>query len=214
MKITIHLGKEKTVREIPVSWGQLTFRQFVELSKCGEDYVKILSLFTGIPGEKIRDARIENLETIIHFLSFLKTKIPMEMPKKILGHDIPEDLGLRSIAQYEDLKDALRKTSEQDQINNFPLYCATYACDPYDWQDAEKLSEKFWDAPAGEVLAVGNFTLLKLTGLNLPIRNNYPIYVTLKRKLAQGFRDWRLRLVSIIRYIRWRITPNTKETSY
>lgn len=189
MKITIVINGKPQTAELPTCWEKVNFGQFLELTDALDDPCKILSVFTGVDIEIIRTARIENLDTIIAMLSFLKREAPAVIPRAIMGYPVPTDLGFETIAQFEDLKAEL-KTLEgpepvpvKDQLSKYPLYVATYCIKPYSWKEAEKLAPKFLNAPASEVLAIGNFTLAKLIGLKIGTEIKAPKAVTRMKKL-------------------------------
>lgn len=176
VKITIVLNGVKVHREIPTSWDQVTYGQFLQLSECLDSPVKILTVFTGIQEDILSKAMITGLDSIIAVLGFLRTEAPQILPRTILGYQLPADVGLETLDQYTDLKDDLDKSGDLkgiEALQKYTLYCAIYACRPkhgrYDWDLAEAMAPEFLNAPAPEVLAIGNFTLAKLIGLNLNI---------------------------------------------
>lgn len=170
VRCEISLNGVKLTKLIPTRWAHVTFRTWLKLRDCGSNHVKIFATIVGIQEETLRKAKITNLDSILALLSFLMSPPDNSVPVKILGYDVPKDLGFESIGQYEDLHEDLRvQRTSDEQLLRFPLYCAIYACPSkhgqYDWQQAEAMADEFMDAPAGEVLAIGNFTLLKLIGL-------------------------------------------------
>lgn len=216
MKIDITITKNGVAstyeRDIPESWDAVTFRQFMDIAKIKNNTIAILAYFTGIDEEIIRTAEIHNDEAVIIALSFHNQDIQYALPSKIMGYAIPENIEYRSIGQYEDLRGILEGVdpkSPNDTLKLYPLIVATYTCAeayvrPYDYKDAEKLAPYFLDAPAPEVLAVGNFTLMKLTASRMGKRIPFPHRDIPPKKLRPGWTKWRSRLSSIIRYFGWR----------
>ena len=80
MKITLELNGVKLEKDIPISWKEVTFKQFLQLLKCNDDMVKIISIFTEIEEETLRKAKIYNLDILINLLSFLKTDMTLTIP--------------------------------------------------------------------------------------------------------------------------------------
>lgn len=202
MIIQITLNGVKTSRDIPVSWSEVTFRQFIALQECNDDFVKVMALFTGIEPDIIRKALIDNLESLILALGFLQNDPGQIKPKSILDYELPKDLGFESIAQFEDVKETLKKAKDMsvlDHLKLYPLYCSIYACKPYDWLKAEELSDKFFDAPCQEVLGVGNFTLAKLIGLKLSTGREYQKRNILLKKFRLALTAYRLHLGFMVR---------------
>lgn len=210
MKINIELNGVATWRDMPTSWADVTFGQFLRLEACGNDPAKIFELFLGIEADVIRKAKIHGLDQIMLKIKFLQEQPPMDLPTAVLGHPIPKDLGLESLGQYIDLRqdvDNGAKRTPREALERYPVYLATYACKPYDWQDAEAMAPKFLDAPASEVLAVGHFTLLKLIGLSVPTPKSSQNLRTRLKSFRQGLRIWVRNTGIMARYYIWRLKP-------
>lgn len=214
----IVLNGKLTKKDLPDHWDKTSFGQFLELAKVKNDRIKAVSIFTGVDYDIIRKAKIQGIETVIHSLSFLDKEIVPKVPQKLLWYDMPKDLGFETFAQYHDLKEDIHKIkglTEMEQLAKFPLYCAVFACTQmskercaelakqypnegivygeYHWRKAEAMQEEFLNAPATEVLGVGNFTLLKLIGLNLNINPNSRKPLTRMRRLMLVLKRWLLR---------------------
>jgi hypothetical protein len=184
----------------PTRWDEVPFHQFLDIDDCGDDYVKLFALFTGLEEEVVRKASIEKLDDVIEMLGFLKTKVPTPLPKTICGYTIPKDLGFETVGQFSDLREDLKNSNNltpRQTIEKYTLYCAIYACKEkfgeYDWKKAESMRDEFMNAPVTEVLAVGNFTLLKLIALKNNTRPNFQPRHTLRTKLKRAFLAFRLR---------------------
>lgn len=211
----IRLGKKVKMVSIPTRWEEVTFRQLLAINEANDDWLKIFGVFLDEPAEAIGNARVENggLDELLVCLSFLtSTEIPKVMPTKILGYDLPKDLGFETIGQYqyirEDVADSANMTPIE-QMRRHALYCAVYAQPQtnngeFDFEKAEAMAEKFMDAPAMEVLAVGSFTVVKLIGLSKPISDVSRKRITLLKKWMLVFRAWLMYTVSTVRLWRWR----------
>lgn len=221
--VTIELNRVKVTRELPTQWKEVTFKQFLELNECRGDYVKVLSLFTGIDQDTVRKCKIWDLDAVLVSLTFLHSKPENVIPEKLLTYEIPKDLGLEFIGQYEDLKDELQNQqglTNRQKLEKYTLYCAVYACrakfGDYDWMKAVSMQDEFLEAPAVEVLGVGNFTLLKLIGLTRHIKEDSPKAKPLKTKFRlalQSFRfRWDFEVQSIILKIK-RLIPKIRSSS-
>lgn len=201
MKITITLNNIKIEREVPTSWDEVKFHQFIKVMKAKENFAEVLSVFVDIPAETLEKAKIINIDKLIQVFGFLKTEVPMIKPKTILGYEVPKDLGFETIGQFQDLKKA---ASESKGPEKFPLMCAIYCTKPYDWKVAEEKQNEFLNAPATEVLALGNFTLVKLIGLNLSKGINSQNQNTLLKKFRLAFKGWRMRMGFTVRFFLWK----------
>ena len=203
--------------DFPTSWQSVTFEQYLARLDCGADIIKIVALFTGLDVELIRKAQIHNLGVIIACLDFMKKPIQYPVPLKILGYPVPPNLETESIAQYADLQTIAAAIKEDDPKGNrglFPLICATYAVKPYDYLEAEKIAPKFLKAACTEVLAVGNFTLVRLDALNQGIVPTSPPVATTKTRFRLAMSDWLQNSVSTLRYYSWKRSLPLQERNY
>jgi hypothetical protein len=207
MKIQITLNGIKTEKDIPVSYEQITFRTFLSLIPCGNDPVEILSVLLGIEGIILRRSKIENLSNIIQALSFVNIEPQYIIPKKVLGYPIPKDLEMETFAQYGDIQRELATSANHlNTIEKYPLLIATYCVDytkENAWKEAEKLAPKFLDLPCMEVMAIGNFTLVKLTVLKQNIKPHFRQADTHLNKLKLAMIVLLKRLAFTIRFYSW-----------
>jgi len=220
MKFSFKLGKETITRELPTRWEEVTFKMFCDVAEAKDD-IDILAIVTGLDRESLRKVKILNLDTIMAAMSFLKSPCPQSLPKTILGYKVSKDLSYETTGQYEDLRNDLNANKDAsgiDQIKRYPLYCAIYCCPQeygeYDWEKAEWMSKWFWNAPAGEVLAVGNFTLAKLTALKLGIKVDFHPRISLRKRLTLAFRILLMRLGFTARSYTWKAKQGTGEKNY
>lgn len=219
MKAEITINKVKVIKEVPTSWDDVTFKMFLALKDCGDDWGKVIAVLTDMDYEIIKKATIKNLDKLLTAVGFINTKTETYIPKTILGYEIPKNLGFETIGQLEDIKLELKAMKEEnasmdDQLLKYPLWCAVYACKnwnlkdgetpQYDWKKAEKMQSIFFDAPCLEVLGIGNFTLMKLIGLNLNTGKSSQGRSTLMKKFKQVLTVWRMRLAFMVRSFTWK----------
>lgn len=193
MKIRIDTNGKKNEVDLPVSWDEVTFQQFLDLSSSGNDYANVISILTKIDLQTLKQAKISNLDSVISLIGFLKTAADPVIPKTILGYPVPKDLGLETIAQFEDMKTEMASVESntiQAHLMKYPTYCAIYACNPYDWQKAEEMSKEFFNAPCREVIGIGNFTLAKLVALTTSTGQDFQKPSILKKKSGQVLIFW------------------------
>lgn len=213
------VGRNDTIvnADIPTSWGQVTFEQYLKLLEAKDDIIKILSVFLGLDEDMVRKAQIKNIAAVTACLHFVTKPITYLTPSKILNYRIAPNLDTESIAQYADLQTICAGFIENDLKHNyslFPLIVATYAVNPYDFREAEKIKDEFLKAPCTEVLAVGNFTLVRLHALNIGIVPTSPQAATLLNRLKLALRDWLLNLASTLRYYIWKRSLPLNERNY
>ena len=204
MKIEIQLNGLKLEKEIPTKWEEVSFQKFLKLTSCGDDTVKIISLFTDIDEETLKKAKISNLESLISLLGFLKTEMNLTIPDTCQGYKIPKNLEFETIGQYQDLKAEALILSQTNSFDQYALFCAIYATNPYDYKKAEELKSVFMDAPCTEVMAIGNFTLAKLAELTTGIKIKSLLPSIHRKKFWLVSTVWLRSLVFTARYYTWR----------
>lgn len=223
MTVYITIAGKRTPKEIPTAYDQLSFSRFLELSPAIGNPSKILSILTGVEEEIINRSVIENLSEVLQILSFLNYDMIHVLPQKIIvegkEYPIPKDLEFKTIAQYEDLKAIMNKFGS-DNLENAKLYpslIATYCVD-YSvlgaWKMAEDLAPKLFDLPCTEVMAIGNFTLVKLIALKGNVKPHFPLVGIQASKFKLAMIVWLKRLAFTIRYYLWKsrhpsIGPNS-----
>lgn len=195
MKVKITTNSLTIDREIPTSWEEVTFKQFLAIADCKNEK-EIFAALTGVDAETLAKAKIKGLDKIIALLSFLSHKPQITyLPTKVLGYSIPQNLEFEEVQIYEDLKSEMREvdkitkdetSKENEVLLRYTLYCAMFTCSQvygeYDYEKATLIAPQFMNAPAVEVLAVGNFTLVKFIGLKRGINPLLPERLTLWKK--------------------------------
>lgn len=214
--------------DIPTGWEQVTFKQYLGVIKAGSDVNELLAVFTGLDPSILKKAVIKNLGAVTACLHFLNHPPSYKTPVTVMGHRIAKNLETESTAQYADIQSILSKmryvTEERKELsiddiifnyNFYPLIVATYAIKPYDYEQAEYLAPRLFNAPCTEVLAVGNFTRVRLHALkNGIVPTSPPIAGTLRSKFRQALIDLLGRLASSIRYHTWKRSLGTNERNY
>jgi len=170
IKVTITLNGVTVKRDLPISWEQVTFGQFLKVAECEKDFIKIISVFTGIEEDTLRIAKITGLDSIVSAMSFVETNISVfDFPKEILGYKVPQNLEFETMGQYADFKQEVDKDKKNklDAVKSYPLFCGIYTTKPYNFKEAEARAAEFLNAPCTEVMAIGNFLLMKLAALRI-----------------------------------------------
>lgn len=215
MRISMTMNGVKIQKEIPTSWKDVSFKNFLQLAKC-QSITDKLSLFTGIESSTLLKAKINNLDSIIKILSFTEQSPQVDqIPETIQGHKMPKNLELEEIGRFEDLKleAAKIKADDPDSVDVYAMFCAIYALEEYDYDKAKELKDVFLNAPCEEVMAIGNFTLVKLIGLNNPglLRTQKPTSRLRSWRLA--IKGWLSRLAFTARYYSWKRKLRLTESS-
>ena len=215
MTVQFTLNGVKVTKNLATRWEEVSFRQFLDLAKAGEDKTKVISILTGIDYETLLKAKVGNLQTLLAITSFIWTEpIDYILPKKltVLGtnheYDIDGNLELNSLERYSDLDNILKSFGDDSHKNleKYPLICATYSVSPYEYTDAENLANEFFNSPCTEVMAVGNFTLVSIRGLKNIIPTIVPREDTRQNRLRRVLRGWARFLGYSAHYYLWRKT--------
>lgn len=214
MKIQITLNNVTVEKQIPTKWKEVTFAQFIKLVEAGDDPAKVISIFTDIEEETLRKAKISNLESIIAMLGFLKTEMNLKVPETCMGYKIPKNLEFETIGQFQDLKAEAVQIKDAKSFDKYALFCAIYATNPYDYQQAEKLIPTFLNAPCEEVMAIGNFILVKLAELMTGIKSKSPSPSIPMKKYWLVLTVWLKSLGFILRFYTWRKKLHSIGKSY
>jgi hypothetical protein len=208
----------------------LTFGDFLKLEACGTDIVKVIALLTRLDYEQLKVAKITNLEEVIAKLGFLNKPHPLlhadfskmsadqlkhfhqvvkdHLPREVYGYPVPKNLEMEQVQMYTDLNTFVSESKNLtplEQLERYTLYVAAYATvkfkGEHDWQHAEQLAPVFLNAPCVEVMAVGNFTLMKLIGLNLHINLNSLKAGSRIKRFRLAFKGWVLLTVHSFQYL-------------
>lgn len=200
-------------KDLPRNWDQVTFQQALELTKV-KDTADMLAVFLKTPAEEIRKAHIPDLDKILKMLAFTNEKPPETLPRKINGWMIPFDLNFKSICRYEDLKLLVEQCFPKDDdeisgknVENYYKMVGIYAMPNYEnatLVEREQFAKQFLRSPCGEVLAIGNFTLMKFQGLRTPELSRFPRLATRIHKLRLALKSWLARSAFTLRFYLWK----------
>jgi hypothetical protein len=208
MKFDIILNGVKVSKDIPTGWHQVSFRKFIEISKHGNDFNGIISAFTDVPIETLKQAKIKNFDVLLSCLAFMQKPVDQLMPSTICGLPVPKSLESEAVVRYGDLQEITKQFVKDDDISNlqhYPSIVATYVTpSPYDLDQANALAEQIWDSPCGEVLAIGNFTLARLLASRSGMLNSSHLEGTLKNRFKRAMINWLTRMAFSIRYTTWK----------
>src|SRR5690242_5805758 len=91
--------------EIASSWDDLTHAQFCETFNLDSDFLKVVSLASGLDYETIKNSKIEgNIDGLIQALKFFNTSPAWDKPVTKCGkYDLPINKDGQYNIQYESL---------------------------------------------------------------------------------------------------------------
>lgn len=207
MKFNIKLNGVSVSKDIPNTWPQVNWEQFTKLSRAGEDMAKIVSVFTDIDVETLKIAKIKDYDVLLSQLAFLANPMSQIVPSTILGYKVPKNMEEEAAARYGDIQEILQKFTDDkiENIKHYPLIVATYITpSPYNWKEAEKLALELEKAPCSEVMATGNFILMRLAASRNGMLKVSHLEDTPLNRLRQATLLWLNRLAFSIRYGIWK----------
>jgi hypothetical protein len=221
MKVSIYINQQEHKRDLPTSWEQVAFKDFLEIDSCGGDVIKVIALLTRIEYETLLKSRIKDMDQVIAVLGFLTKPPEPVIPATIMGYPVPKDLAFEEVQQYVDLKTYVedhRKLTPLEHLRRYTIYCAVYACQvkhkKHDWKLVEEMADEFLQAPCTEVMGIGNFTLVKLIGLKLNINPASQKADTVYKKFKLVLISWRKISVHLARWFSWRKKLGIKKMNY
>jgi hypothetical protein len=183
---------EKTYFELPESYEEVTFEQFMNLADCDSVNLKAVSILTRI-SENIwaESNNIPMYYFCFNAISNWMGKGLAELNDREVNrltylskHIEFADIGEQSVAQYEDLKLLLAKYQteyEKDPIAAmkayYPLFVAIYlqpktSGEKYDYSMAKEMVTQINQLPAPTIIGIVNFFLTKLAVSSIGIKSS------------------------------------------
>jgi hypothetical protein len=174
--------------QIPTSWNEVTFAQYLQIFDLKDDVVKLVSVFTNQDYEKLKKTTIVGLDKLLEALSFLNT--PHEIPtySPTCGpYTLPANnkgqfnIQYESLGQFEDARQAMNKVagkSMQEHTKAYGKYVAIYLQKirdgEYDFNKIESMEVEVQNFPALQVCSLGQFFFVKLKTLLNGTRKTSP----------------------------------------
>jgi hypothetical protein len=184
--ITFKLNNQQL--QIPTSWEEVTFAQYLQIFDLKDDVVKLVSVFTNQDYEKLKKATIVGLDRLLEALSFLNT--PHEIPTYSPNcgpYTLPANskgqfnIQYESLGQFEDARQAMNKVagkSMQEHTKAYGKYVAIYLQKirdgEYDPQKVDAMEVEVQNFPALQVCSLGQFFFVKLKTLLNGTRKTSP----------------------------------------
>lgn len=217
--ITRDLLKDK----IPHAWHQVSFKQYIRLCKASDDYLSIISIFLDIPIETLRIAKVENFDTFIRSLAFMK-KAPewVDTPYELGGIKLPKDVTWETTGQFEDMRKIIKTIDPSNSIGEIEKYGMIAAIyyqpmkdgSEYDSKKAEALVSEIENMSCVEVVSVGRFFFSKLIASLNNMPDNFLIQGTRPKRRRRASRPWLRRLTSTVLSIFYRGATSPKKNRF
>lgn len=162
--------------KVPTAWGELTYSQYQSILSWDGDMIKLVSLFTGLEYDSIRNAVISGLDKLLEALSFVTTQPelpgyvdqcgPYKIPDKVKGKF---NVQYESLAQFEDARSHMKKldgttaTLVKTYGSIVSIYLQKLRDGEYDPLKVPSMEEEVKDFNAFQVLSLGAFFFIRLT---------------------------------------------------
>lgn len=181
---------------IPISWQEVTWGQYLQLIE-PKNTVEILSIFTGIPKEELYKSVITGLEPVLVALKFMNEGMDIpERPTKLGKYNLPKDITLQTIEQYQILQKEIQKSTEASDLVGKIGFVANYAAiycqgmnEQFDSDKSVALAKEFEKESCIEVLAAGSFFLHKLMSIDKNLPMSFLLSLTRWKNLRRGSRN-------------------------
>lgn len=185
--ITFNVSGTKVA--IPSSWDEVNLIQYCEILKGTPSEDKLLSIFTGIDCETLKNSVIIGLDQVLITLSFIRKVPTVNMPSKVGQFEIKNpDIKFESLAMFEDMKSIMVKSPKDISgfTRNYASTCALYLQKQrdgvYSFEKAMAMVPEIEQYPALEVIGLGSFFLTKLINLTSGIVPSSPSTTQSRKK--------------------------------
>lgn len=178
----------------PSKWEDLTFGQYLEVMDLKNDSIKMVSIFSGLDYEYLKDATIVNLEALLEASNFVLTKpewdtyYPQIGPYKLPPNkDGKFDIRFESMGQFEDARATMLKANGvNEHTKAYGRYVAIYLQKirdgKYQPNKVKEMEEEVLTFPAFQVISLGQFFFLKLYLLSSgTTKTSLPIFQSPKK---------------------------------
>lgn len=209
--------------ELPQSWDEVSFKQFLDLSQSDNLDLAAVSILTGISKSQWADSK--NINLYYYCMDSLSKWVKQGIGEindkqlnrlKFLTKDIDlGDIGEETVAQYEDMKIIMGKYTVEYQTSPieamrkyYPTIAAIYlqpkaSGERYDHSKAIKLNDQINELPAPMVIGVVNFFLLKYIGSRTGIGQGAQVPSSRLKRWMQGLVKFIRRLALRLYLTHW-----------
>jgi hypothetical protein len=211
-----------TKYQIPTSWGDVTYAQYIQLLKTPNNLIDYIHVFTGIDRDLLAKAELRGVEKMVTALSFLSVSPKLEnSPSRMIGpYVMPRDVTLETLGQFEDLRALIqklpkhddltfKKTHEytiEDRITEANLYleaCAIYVQKiingDYDPEQVENVKHRLMTFSCIQILQTGTFFFSSVLNMLMGTTNRSQRIIPRLKKLLQDFPGYQKSLDFLLR---------------
>lgn len=184
--------------DIPSSWDDLTFNQFLMMLDLKNDFLQAVSICTGIDYETLKTKPIIGLESILQAMTFIQKPANYQTSTKKIGkYKLPLDAKgefnpqFKRLDQFEDMRKIMIASDKtvKSVTEAYASYCAIYLQElrdkDYNYSKAMAMVDEVKQMPAREVIPAGSFFLIKLLSLSTGIKKTSPTTSPKRKKLKR-----------------------------
>jgi hypothetical protein len=205
MKKFTFKGKEYNC---PECWEDVTLTQLMKINTGITGVFEMIQVCTGIDEKELSQSNeftlIEQIDQCLSFLAAKELPILELEPKEIVFKGVKvspfSDIGTKSVAQYQDMKQLVVDfhTIEGEEIDTlkrlslYPKIVATYLQPlidqgEYDFKRADEIAIELYNHSAMEVSNWGHFFILRFLELRNGIVNDASKLLTNQKRQRRGF---------------------------
>lgn len=181
---------------IPIAWEEVTWGQYLQLIE-PKNIIEVLSIFTEIPKETLYKSKITGLEPVLVALKFIQQGMDIpEHPTRLGKYELPQDITLKTIEQYQLLQREIEKSTEASDLVGKIRFVANFAAiycqgldEEFDYDKSLALAKEFDNYSCIEVLAAGTFFLNKLISIDKNLPMSYLLTLTRWKNLKQDSKN-------------------------
>ncbi len=175
----IQFKLDKKNVQIPSSWDDVSFADYLEVCNGKGSPADFISRATGLTVDQVMNSEITGLEAILAALEFSKTimKEADQVVTQIGPFKLPLDskgeynIQFETLAQFEDLRVMMSKAGKGVEfISKYANYASVYLQKirdgKYSPDKAKAMVPEIMTYPAPEVISVGSFFFVKLLNLS------------------------------------------------
>lgn len=155
--------------QIPISWDEVTWGQFLKILTANGDISQLLSIFMDVSHGTILRAKIQGLEQFLIALRFIKQDVTLiEQPTKIGPHKLPADITFESVEKFETMSKLIQECNRLEDIVLKTEYLARYCAIYLEIEELKQYS-------CVEVMSAGRFFMAKVKSLETGLPMNFLI---------------------------------------
>lgn len=162
-------------KDIPTSWNDVTFKQYLEIFNVKDDILQLVSIFSGTDYEILKTAQIIGVEKLLEAISFANEQIKFPDyvdhcgPYRIAANSKGQfNIQYESLGQFEDARKIMNGLNGSIKLHTeaYGKYVAIYLQKikdgTYDPQKVEDMENELQNYPAFQVITLGSFFFVKL----------------------------------------------------